>query len=447
MKGIRHPLVLVAGILLVAQASMSAQGLADSLRKAYRFAEAVEAGRASLEKADSLNRSALEDDLILSQNALSMMDYCSQPVVVAKYEFSLEDFFLYYPMQNRSWRALPNQLDSLGGCPFVRAMYIPDSASDIYYSAPDADGVQNIMHTHLADSLWTYPRTAGSHLTSPSDEIYPMLSRDGKSMYFASKGLYGMGGYDLYVSEWNEEASEWGQPVNMGFPYSSPFDDFLFINSDDGKYSIFASNRGCSRDSVNIYVLEYDSMPVRRKVEGPEELKTLADLEPHGDPSRMNHSQAVSAHAHEEDAGVQRYMEKMRAVRSLRDSLSVMNRDLNTLRSTLSSDEVTDRQALTSEILAGEQAVQAAQARLDKASKELQQVEMDFLISGIVIDPDKLQAEADREVVGTASDYVFSRKEMGPALYLNIAPPPPVPVPELPVIEDPVIEELVIVAD
>ena len=60
-----------------------------------------------------------------------------------------------------------------------------------------------------------------------------------------SKGLYGMGGYDLYVSQWNSETGDWDVPVNMGFPYSSPYDDFLFINTEDGKYSIFASNRGC----------------------------------------------------------------------------------------------------------------------------------------------------------------------------------------------------------
>lgn len=138
----------------------------------------------------------------------------------------------------------PNQLDSLGGDGLARAIYVPDGAGDIYYSAKDEEGIRNIYCTHLSDSLWSVPALINERMTSSSDEIYPMLSPDGQSLYFASKGLYGMGGYDLYVSQWNKETGDWDVPVNMGFPYSSPYDDFLFVNTADGKYSIFASNRG-----------------------------------------------------------------------------------------------------------------------------------------------------------------------------------------------------------
>lgn len=413
MKTLRHISVVVAGVLLFAQAAASAQVKQDSLRRAYDFPAAVEAGLKALEDADSLSRAALEEDLILSQNGLSMMDYCSSPVVVAKYRFSIQDFFLFYPMRNRSWRPVPNQLDSLGGSDIARAMYIPEGEEHIYYSAMDRDGIRNIYHTELRDSLWTIPALTNEHLTSTSDEIFPMLSDDGKSLYFASKGLYGMGGYDLYVSRWNDELRDWGMPVNLGFPYSSPFDDFLFVNTDDGRYSMFASNRECASDSVYIYVLEYDNMPLRKKVGGVEELRELASLTPQNDPSKMNYSQAVSGTAQEEDANVLRYMEKMDNVRSLRDSISLYNRNLDRLRARLTSDEVTDRSALTSEIMSRELAIPAMQAQLEKAIRELQQIELDFLSSGVVIDPDKLRAEADREVVGAASDYVFSKNEMG----------------------------------
>lgn len=423
MKSLRHISVAVAGVLLFAQATMSAQERPDSLRRAYDFPAAVEAGRKALEEADSLSRAAIEEELTLSQNGLSMMDYCSQPVVVAKYRFSTQDFFLFYPMPNRSWRPVPNQLDSLGGSDLARAMYIPDGEEHIYYSAKDRDGIRNIYHTQRRDSLWTIPALTNEHLTSSSDEIYPVLSDDGKSLYFASKGLYGMGGYDLYVSHWNDDTHDWGMPVNLGFPYSSPYDDFLFVNTDDGRYSMFASNRECASDSVYIYVLEYDSMPLRKKVGGVDELRGLAALVPQNDPSKMNYSQAVSGTAQEEDANVLRYMEKMGKVRSLRDSISIYSRNLDRLRARLSSDEVTDRQALTGEIMGKELAIPAMQVELEKAVKELQQIELDFLSSGVVIDPDKLRAEADREVVGTASDYVFSKNEMGEDLHFEFEKP------------------------
>lgn len=57
--------------------------------------------------------------------------------------------------------------------------------------------------------------------------------------------------------------------------------------------------------------------------------------------------------------------------------------------------------------------------------RELQNIEMDFLANGIVIDTGKLQAEADKEIVGASSGYTFSKNSFGPALHLDIMKPKP----------------------
>ncbi len=397
---------------------------ADSCRMAYNFAEAVKYGEDAVAALDSTSSAKAEESLLLSRNGLNMMGFCSQPAVVAKQTFPLKDFFLFYPLKDFSWRKTPNQLDSLGGDDLSRAIYIPDGTSDIYYSAEDEEGIRNIYATHLADSLWSAPALINEQMTSSSDEIYPMLSPDGQSLYFASKGLYGMGGYDLYVSNWNSETNDWEMPVNMGFPYSSPYDDFLFVNTDDGKYSIFASNRECSRDSVTIYVLEYDSMPVRKAVTDVSELRTLAALNPAGDPSRIDNNAAVPDDG-QQGEGTKRYMDKMREVRALRDSVSRFNRNLDMLRSGLATASDDDKARLTAEISDKEQMLPTLNSTLNAAVKELQGIEMDFLANGIVIDTRKLQAEADKEIVGAASGYAFSKNSYGPALRLDIRKPKP----------------------
>ena len=397
---------------------------ADSCRMAYNFAEAVKYGEYAVAALDSTSSAKAEERLLLSRNGLNMMGFCSQPTVVAKQTFPLKDFFLFYPLKDFSWRKTPNQLDSLGGDDLSRAIYIPDGTRDIYYSAKDEEGIRNIYATHLADSLWSAPALINEQMTSSSDEIYPMLSPDGQSLYFASKGLYGMGGYDLYVSNWNSETNDWEMPVNMGFPYSSPYDDFLFVNTDDGKYSIFASNRECSRDSVTIYVLEYDSMPVRKAVTDVSELRTLAALNPAGDPSRIDNNAAVPDDG-QQGEGTKRYMDKMREVRALRDSVSRFNRNLDRLRSGLATASDDGKARLTAEISDKEQMLPTLNSALNAAVKELQGIEMDFLANGIVIDTRKLQAEADKEIVGAASGYAFSKNSYGPALRLDIRKPKP----------------------
>ena len=241
------------------------RSIGDSLRLRYEFAGSVKALEDALAaSADSLERLDIEDELLLSRNGLSMSEYCSRPVAVARKRFSVEDFFLYYPMRDSSWRSLPNPLDSVSTHPLVHANYVPQDAGSIYYSGVDSNSVRNVYYTEYQDSGWTAPKLVNESLTTAHDEIYPTLSEDGKTLWFASAGLYGVGGYDLYVSHWNERTRDWDVPTNLGFPYSSPYDDFLYYNSEDGRYTIFASNRDCPRDSVNVYVLEYDSLPLLR---------------------------------------------------------------------------------------------------------------------------------------------------------------------------------------
>lgn len=390
---------------------------ADSARLAYDFILADELCRQVVEL-DSTAIDKVEDLSIMSKNGQKMMEFCSRPVVVARRTFPLKDFLLFYPLEDNSWRKSPNQLDPKGGDGLAQAVYYPEGAKDIYYSAADDEGIRNIYRTSLADSMWTAPTLINEQLTSSSDEIYPMLSPDGESMYFASKGLYGVGGYDLYVSKWNPETGDWDVPVNMGFPYSSPHDDFLFMNTEDGRFSIFASNRSCSKDSVCVYVIEYDGMPVREAIMDVRDLRALSSLFPALEPGKIERS-------NDDNTGeeAKRYMEKMKEVRSLRDSVSRFNKNLESLRSEYSSASDERKAALSEEILAKELQFPSLNDALQKAVKGLQALEMEFLANGIVLDVSKLQERAENEVARRPSSVRFTRHSYGPAPELAIREP------------------------
>ena len=392
----------------------------DDLRVQYRFEDASEAYMAAsamladslLTADDSLLKLDISDRLLMAENGLSMMDFVYVPDVVARHKFPIDDFFLYYPLKEGAWRAVPSQLDSIPH-EFSKASYVIDGTNDIYWSAVDKAGIRNIYHSVYQDTIWSVPTLLNEHMTSVSDEIYPMLSPDGKKMFFSSAGLYGVGGYDIYVSEWDEDAGDWAVPVNMGFPYSSPADDFLYVNTDDGRYSVFASNRDCSKDSVWVYVLTYEDMPVRRAVEDPDELRQIAAL----DPVLMHSEDNETAPEADipENVDTRRYMQKMSEVRHLRDSIDRLGMEVEDAR--IRNDEEA--------VLDGEIALITLRDSLDRASRVLQDIEMEFLFSGVVIDPDKLLAEADREIVSKNVDYVFTKMEFGEPLALNMMDPEP----------------------
>ncbi|MDD6151793.1 MAG: hypothetical protein PUB45_05655 [Bacteroidales bacterium] len=395
--------------------SLSAIEIEDLCQKGRLYAEEYDFDEAfnCFEKAFSLSRDSLQKltirEMMLEQeNAVNLRKYCSKPTVVARQVFPLKDFFLYYPLQDHAWRPAPNVLDPDGG-EFSRAIYAPERSKEIIFSAQDSLGRRGIMRTAWADTAWTSPSLLLEGMIPPENEIYPMLC--GNKLYFASKGLYGIGGYDIYVSVWDEEAEGWSVPENLGFPYNSPYDDFLFINSDDGKYSIFASNRECPPDSVCLYVLEYEPVPVRSSVDDASELYRLCSLVPSYDLKKVDNSAAMSQGNGDEQTRA--YIEKMSELRALKDTLSIHHKELEELRARYNSATDWQRVNLADEIVSKEAQLPAIQKRIDTTGKELQQIEMEFLMNGVVIDAGKAVAESDKTIVGVDKSYTFTRKNPG----------------------------------
>ncbi len=404
--------------------------MGDSLHLSYNFDKAIEIydeARAVLEDTlmypyDTLKLLSVHEKILLSENGRSMSSYVYSPTVIARHKFSIDDFFLYYPLPDRSWRTLPNHLDTAAVSGLSRAVYIPEGSDRIYYSAEDEDGVRYIYITEYQDTIWTYPALLNEQLTSSSDEIYPMLSSDGRTMYFSSRGLYGVGGFDIYMSEWSDRDNDWSVPVNMGFPYSSPADDFLFMNTDDGLHTIFASNRDCGPDSVYVYVLEFDNMPIRREVGSPAGLAEIARLDPVDLSETLGETDVEASMP--ENVDTKRYMGQMVEVRALRDSLSFYNVALDEDRNRFAlSNDYAERVKLTDDILVYEARILQLQDQLDKAVERLQKIEMEFLFSGVVIDPDLMMQEADREIVGEATRYTFTKMSLGDTLSLRMREP------------------------
>lgn len=398
--------------------SMNAIEIEDLCRQGRLYAEEYDFNEAysSFEKAlslctDSLRQLEIRELMFTQENAVSLQQYCTKPAVVAKQKFSLKDFFLYYPLQDRSWRPAPNKLDPDGG-KFSRAVYVPERAKDIVYSAKDTLGVRNLMRTAWADTAWTVPAPAIPGLVSSEDEIYPMVCGD--KLFFASEGLYGIGGYDIYVSNWDEESQTWGMPENMGFPFNSPHDDFLFINSSDGKYSLFASNRDCSKDSVFLYVLEYEPLAVRTPVDSPSELSRLCSLRPSYDLKKVDNRNVMSLGNGDEQT--REYMDKVADLRALKDTLAMHHKELEGLRRQYADATEWQRVNLASEIMAKESELPAIQKKIDLAGKELQKIEMEFLMNGVVIDAKKAASESNKTIVGADKSYTFTRKNPGDPL-------------------------------
>jgi len=393
----------------------------DSLHKAYDFAGAEQAYLHALDSLDVVEDSLLVQDirekLRMTENGKNMSRFVQSPQPAGKMRFSLDEFFLAYPLEDRSWRPVPNVLDTSSAHPFARALYAPDWNDVLYYSAESSSGSRDIMTVSLEDTLWTVPSVLPALSDASADEIYPMLSPDGKTLFFSSKGLYGVGGYDLYKSVWDEGAGRWSDPQNMGFPYSSPADDFLYVESEDGAYALFASNRECSKDSVYVYAVRYEDFPLHSPVEDPQKLHELSLLDP---PVRRTEEVVVDIPDNELTL---RYMDKMRQVKSLRDSISVISSALGHLRNEyVFGNDAGERLRLTQEILALETRVPVLQKELDDASAQLGAIELEFLKEGIFLNMD-MQKDDEEDPVPEMPGYDFRMRSPGDSLDICLLEP------------------------
>lgn len=127
------------------------------------------------------------------------------------------------------------------------------SDGNTMFFVSDRDGGQgrlDLWYATWQGDSWSEPQNAGARVNTPYDDISPFLSDDGSRLYMASNGRVGFGGFDLFMSEGG--MGSWGEPVNMGAPINSTYDDIAGYWSKDDSSTYFTSNRpGCTgRDDI-----------------------------------------------------------------------------------------------------------------------------------------------------------------------------------------------------
>ncbi|MEQ8361029.1 MAG: OmpA family protein [Cytophagales bacterium] len=116
--------------------------------------------------------------------------------------------------------------------------------SDIYYSEKDKKGA------------WKKAKNLGSVINTKYDDDGPFVDFSGDYLYFSSKGHKGMGGYDIFKSEYLIEEESWGDPVNMGYPINTSDNDIYFVSSNDGEIAYYATVRGGGYGLSDIYSIK-----------------------------------------------------------------------------------------------------------------------------------------------------------------------------------------------
>ena len=132
---------------------------------------------------------------------------------------------------------------------------MPGSIEKAVSSAENPDGtilskdLYSVSYSKRGNA-WGDPVNLGPSINTDGDEAFPFLHDDG-TLYFASNGRCGMGGYDIFFAK--GQAADWSDPINMKAPINSGGDDFAIIVSKDKETGFFSSNRLNGKGSDDIY--------------------------------------------------------------------------------------------------------------------------------------------------------------------------------------------------
>lgn len=171
-----------------------------------------------------------------------------------------------------------SKMDELGITGIWAPAYISENGEDvIWYGSTDTGESKMYESTRLADGSWDSPTLLFDYkkiFGNPNGSwvSHPYLMSDGVTLYFAADGEASLGELDIFISRRDEDG--FLQPSNIGMPYNSPHNDYLYAIDEQTGAGWWATDRNQIEDSVTIYTF----IPQDLRINYPVETENLTDF-------------------------------------------------------------------------------------------------------------------------------------------------------------------------
>ncbi len=134
----------------------------------------------------------------------------------------------------------------------------PDNTAYFISDRRGGEGGKDIwVAPYLKKDKWGKPYNIGNHINTPFDEEGIYITDDGNTLYFASKGHRGFGGFDIYKCT-RLPGNTWSTPQNMGHPVNSPADELFYHPTRDTMIALYSTIRADSYGGLDIYKIQTD---------------------------------------------------------------------------------------------------------------------------------------------------------------------------------------------
>lgn len=159
-------------------------------------------------------------------------------------------------------------------------VYETELGNKLYYGEQGEDNTLSIFTRNKLLDGWSKGQPLPESINASGNVNYPFVLTDGATIYYASDGENSMGGYDIFVTRYNTGNESYLTPDNVGMPFNSPFNDYMYVIDEFNDLGWFASDRYQPEDKVCIYVFIPNTSKQTYNYEGMEDgkIQSLAQI-------------------------------------------------------------------------------------------------------------------------------------------------------------------------
>ena len=124
----------------------------------------------------------------------------------------------------------------------------------LYFASDRRGGIgkRDIWVTRLDEKgKWLTPKNLGPNINTPDEENAPFIHANGRTLFYASTGFPGMGGFDIFISQRTDTL--WSQPTNLGYPINTVTDQVGMFIASDGQNAYYTDDASDNKGRSLLY--------------------------------------------------------------------------------------------------------------------------------------------------------------------------------------------------
>lgn len=229
--------------------------LGQAYNATYRFEDAVNCFEDYIADLKKRKRSTEEAEKLLEKSKadLRMLKGVEDVCIIDSFVVDKASFLNAYKISEESGKLFTfNEFFKTEG-DHPGTVYETEIGNKIYYSEQGKNGNLDIFSKNKLLNEWSKGRPLPGSINASGNANYPYVMSDGITIYYANDGE-GLGGYDIFVTRYNTNTDTYLVPENVGMPFNSPYNDYMYVVDEYNNLGWFASDRFQPEGKVCVYV-------------------------------------------------------------------------------------------------------------------------------------------------------------------------------------------------